>query len=363
MKTTNFWLFIATALMVSATLTGCGKDDDGGDPGNGNGNGTSSTVTLPIGPGSVTFAIQTSEPWSQNVTGNPSWVSVTPKSGDGSATLTVTVKDFHIDNINTRTATVVINDKNVTLAQPPFITNFPDLTHPNPEGGSDYGYSLLLSGTNLVTGTSTYRVADSPDDPGDYFRFGDSRGYTADEDFVGAAVDSTKWDWFLDYNMSGFRDLSNTDLAGMVRLVSGEELGRLWGSDNNLEGTSGYPSDFEAVPYQWREADSEAGNRIAGMFIGYNAEDATIADLKGTVFFPAAGYKDADTGDLEDYGEKGYYISWAWTQDSNNSDWIFVVSEDGLELWGNGDDNYKANWKQGNAGSIRFAGLKLYLGL
>jgi hypothetical protein len=365
MKKFNFWLLIATALIASAAVIGCSKDDGGDENGNGNGNGNENTeisvpasVVLPVGTGSVTFALEApaGELWSLSVSGKPNtnWVEVTPKNGEGPATITVTVNSFNIAR-DARTATVTVGGKSATLSQPPYITGFSACIHPNQTDNP--GMYLMLASTNFITG-STYGFANSPDDAGDYFQYGAHRGYTKDEAWGVEEDPDLSWKWFHKYDVSGFPPLSTMagdGTQGVINLCSGEEVGRFWGHlDNPSPAASGYPEEFDETPYQWRAKD-EVGNKIAGMFIGENAKEATISDLKGCVFFPAAGYrKDAANGALTDLGVKGYYLYWDW---NDGQDWapngVFVVSAAGMELWGEGDIEYEDNWDPRNGASIR----------
>jgi hypothetical protein len=334
----------------------CGKDDDGGDnSGNGNGNGDSgitapATVALPIGPGTATFAITTNESWSISIADAPTWVSASPRTGEGNATITVTVTDFYVEALGTRTATLNINDKAVTLTQPPYVTEFPALVHPDEEG-----YYLLLGSTNYTGNATVTGFANAPDDEGDYFQYGGTKGYTKDDAWDGNTTTLTaEWSWGLWGFRTDLPSFFKTELLELLHIASAEEYGRFYGSANTLAYADGYLADFDEITTQWREAD-EVGNKIAGMFIGDNAEEATITDLKGTVFLPAAGYRAAADGTLKDHGVKGYYLGWSTD--------VFVVSEDGIELLINSTNDYNAKWNRRNAASMRAAFEKIYLNL
>jgi hypothetical protein len=361
-------LCIAVALVAGATLAGCGKDDDNTENGNGNGNGNGNanteitvpaSVLLPVGPGTVTLAVAAPAGEAWTISGVPDWVELSARGGEGNGTLTVTTKAFHLST-HAREATMVVGGHHVKITQPPYVVSFPDLLHPGIAG-----YYFMVGSTNFTCTPEETGFATSPDDTGHYFQYGVPKGYTA-----GAAWDTLVppafltygepegWRWFIDVTDGGFAPLfGNADYVSLYRLPSAEDYGRLWGSEANPTGQT-YPDVFNEVPYQWRAAN-EAGNKIAGMFIGENAEEATIADLKGTAFFPAAGYLDArSSGALTDYGVKGYYLCW----NVSPVDYIrvFVVSADGIEVW---TDPAAHNWHPRHGASIRTSFEKLITAL
>jgi hypothetical protein len=369
MKTTKFWLFVATALVASATMVGCGKDDDGDGNGDGNGNGNGNgdgngdgnteitvpaSVQLPVGPGTVTFAVTApaNEDWT--IGSAPSWVTVTPRGGTGNGTVTVVTNGIHI-SLHAREATLTVGGNNVKLTQPGYIMEFPDLLHPENEG-----QYLLLASTNFSTGDgTTYNFAASPDDPGDYFQYGVGKGYTAESEWDTSGVADLRWQWCLKYSESNFPPSAYKDdgYEAIFAPATAEEFGRFGGSSGNPTGQQYRTGDFDETPYQWRAAN-EVGNKVAGLFVGENAEEATIADLKGTTFFPAAGYRDAtNNGALTEYGEKGYYICWQYSgAEPRGYMGVFVVSEDGWDVWVHGSVSYEENgWNLRNGASLRMS--------
>jgi hypothetical protein len=65
-------------------------------------------------------------------------------------------------------------------------------------------------------------------------------------------------------------------------------------------------SNLKNTGYKWRAAGSSAGNTVAGMFFGPNANDATISNPGNAIFIPAAGRRKPADGALEYSGTQGW---------------------------------------------------------
>ena len=74
----------------------------------------------------------------------------------------------------------------------------------------------------------------------------------------------------------------------------------------------------------------ERGNDIAGRFFGENAKEATMEDLKGCVFLPAAGYC-SDSGRLINQYSNAYY--WSSTQANTYYAYYLYYSSGGLNMY------------------------------
>ncbi|MDR2424348.1 MAG: BACON domain-containing protein [Prevotellaceae bacterium] len=137
---------------------------------------------------------------------------------------------------------------------------------------------LNLYETNLI---DNQQIAGKPDDIGLYFRYFDPEAYSPGGKWNKDTTRNTGSDWMFN---------SAPPSPKGFRVPTVEEFTRLFNSYNVV----------------WRDGNSGFGNAIGGIFVGANCINASISDLKGCMFLPAAGYID-ESGTLQNKGVAGYY--------------------------------------------------------
>jgi hypothetical protein len=125
-----------------------------------------------------------------------------------------------------------------------------------------------------------------------------------------------------------------------------------WDLPLGSSATSELDSLATKTPHSWAAANTGRGNAVAGMFFGPDAATATLDNMGEAIFIPAAGWRDATSGELKDAGKVGYVMSYTpWYGETSAilsfSETEVVVNRKRLT------DTNALNFVVGTAGSVR----------
>jgi uncharacterized protein (TIGR02145 family) len=172
--------------------------------------------------------------------------------------------------------------------------------------GFDSGDATYPSGDNIVVGPVTKEVGESVANEYKFFK-----NSSTPSDWL-STQENTLWNsaWTSEYgDYNHVKVIENDPCPTGWRIPTRDEFKSL----------SANRDPFNYYYYKWVEAGNAANspNGFAGVWCGNtNATSATVADPKGCIFFPAAGFRTAE-GKSVFRGSHGYF--WSSTPKDNNS--------------------------------------------
>jgi len=276
-------VFFRCLLVCSLILSGCSEKEE------------SSSITLNVNVlvfepegGSQTIAVSSNEGWS--VSGETEWCTVSPKSGTGISTVTISVSENESPEELKTTLFFKCGSANAKV----------ELTQKNYLPGQEIGVWIngVKWATRNVDKPGTF--AAKPEDPGMFYQWNRKIGWSATNPMTNSNGGTT-WDSSIPTGTVWIK--ANDPSPAGWRVPTSEEIDKLF--------------DNEKVARVWTTENGKEGGKF------------TDKSSRSSIFLPVAGYRGRATGALDRVDSHGYY--WSSTQDSNSDKaYYFGFHSDGL---------------------------------
>jgi len=196
---------------------------------------------------------------------------------------------------------------NVSLIEEDFGIQFLPYVEQDPYNGHDYveiggiKWATMNVGANSIT------------DPGLYFQWGDTQGYTASQVGSDSGQKYFGTNDYIYYNDGNYTKYNSTDNKTVLD-TSDDAVVVNWGGQWRMPTKDEYVALGNAVNREWT-ADYQ-GSGVAGMIYTDKTDNSKV------LFFPACGYCLSGGGGAN-VGSDGYY--WSSSFDSSNAKTAYVL--------------------------------------